>query len=90
MEACFPFEKAEKVRKHLLNMQCKNKKQLRELQSLIGLLIFACLVFLAGRAFLQRLIDFTCGVENQQDLINLTDEIHADIDTWLSLLSSFN
>lgn len=86
MEARLPVEKVDKVRKHLLD---KDKTNLRELQSLIGL-NFACSVVVPGRAFLRRLIDLTCGVENQQDMIDLSDETKADIDTWISFLSSFN
>lgn len=81
MEARLPVEKVDKVRTHLLDMQCKDKTNLRELQSLIGLLNFACSVVVPGRAFLRRLIDLTCGVENQQDMIDLSDETKADIDT---------
>lgn len=75
---------------HLLNMQCKYKTNLYQLQSLIWPLIFACSIFLPGRAFLRRLIDLTCEVKDQKALINLTDKSQADIGIWLSLLSSLN
>lgn len=71
-------------------MQCKDKTNLRELQSLIGLLNFACSVNVPGRAILRRLIYLNCVVENQQDMIDLSDETKADIDPWIALLSSFN
>lgn len=83
-------EKVDKVRKYLLDMQCKDKTNLLELQSLIRLLNFACLVVVPSRAFLWRLIDLTCGPENQQDVIDLSDETKADIDTSIAFLSSFN
>lgn len=37
MEARLPVEKVDKIRKYLLDMQCKDKTNFRELQSLIGL-----------------------------------------------------
>lgn len=90
MEARLPVEKVDSVRKYLLAMQCKDKTNLRELQSLIGLQNCDCSVVVPGRAFLWRLIYLTCVVENQQDVIDLSDETKADIDTWSAFLSSFN
>ncbi len=78
MEARLPLGKVEKIRTHLLNMQSREQTNLRDLQSLIGLLNFACSVVVPGRAFLRRLIDLTCGVQNQDDLIDLTDETKSD------------
>jgi hypothetical protein len=39
----------------------KIKMTFREIQSLIGLLNFACCVVVSGRAFLRRLISLTVG-----------------------------
>ena len=44
-------------------MKGRQKVTLRELQSLIGLLNFACLVVVPGTAFLRRLINLTIGVK---------------------------
>ena len=64
----------------LLSDFLKRKKvTLRELQSLIGLLNFACSVVLPGRAFLRRLIDLTVGITRPQHMR-----------TWLAFLSNFN
>ena len=44
-----------------------NKKRactLRELQSILGLLSFACSVIIPGRAFLKRLFALTAGIKN--------------------------
>lgn len=68
LEPSFSLDKVDKVRIHLLNMQCKDKTNLYKLQSLIGPLIFACSVFVPGRSFLRRLIDLTWGVKNQKAL----------------------
>ena len=42
----------------------RKKVTLKELQSLIGLLNFACAVVKTGRAFLRRLIDLTIGLRS--------------------------
>ena len=70
-------------------LKCK-KVTLWELQSLIGLLNFACSVVLPGRAFLRRLIDLTIGISRPQHFIKLTRSVKSDMRTWLAFLSNFN
>lgn len=69
---------------------CRKKVTLRDLQSLIGLLSFACSVVLPGRAFLRRVIDLTCGVKNPHHYIRLTCEARADLYTWYSFIQHYN
>lgn len=90
MEARLPPVKVEKVKESLREMKGKTQTILRKLQSLIGLLNFACSVVIPGRAFLRRLIDLTCGVSKPHELIELTEEIKQDIDTWQSFINEFN
>lgn len=47
----------------------------QEIQSLMGLLIFACMAVVPGRAFLCRLIDLTTGVQKPHFLIRLPKEM---------------
>ena len=70
-------------------LKCK-KVTLRELQSLVGLLNFACSVVLPGRAFLRRHIDLTIGITRPQHFIRLTRAVKSDMCTWLAFLSNFN
>ena len=49
---------------------------LKELQSLIGLLNFACCVVVPGRAFLRRLIDLTRGVRKPTHHVRLTRKVN--------------
>ena len=77
MEARLPPFKVEKVKESLREMKGKTQTTLRKLQSLIGLLNFACSVVVPGRAFLRRLIDLTCGVSKPHELIELTEENKA-------------
>lgn len=60
------------------------------LQSLTGLLNFACSVIVPGRAFLRRLIDLTVGIQSPHHLIRLSKDVKEDLKVWLSFLSNFN
>ena len=60
------------------------------MQSLIGLLNFACRVISPGRPFLRRLINSTMGIQKPHHHISISKPIRADIAAWLSFLSSFN
>ena len=57
----------------------KRSVTLKEPQSLIGLLNFACSVVLPGRAFLPRMIDLTKGVHKPYHHIRLTRQCKEDI-----------
>lgn len=70
-------------------MQAKNI-QLKELQSFIGLLNFACSAIVPGRAFLRRLIDLTCGISKPFYWVRLTKETRADLTMLLQFISQFN
>ena len=62
MEVRLPLDKIGKIRQALDVTRHKGKVTLRDLQSLIGLLNFACSVVVPGRAFLRRLVDLTLGL----------------------------
>ena len=62
MEARLPQEKLVKCRELISDFLRCCKVTLQEIQSLTGLLNFACAVVVPGRAFLRRLIDLTIGV----------------------------
>ena len=63
MEARLPHEKLDKCRDLLSTFLRRRRVTLQEIQSLTGLLNFACTVVVPGLAFLRRLIDLTIGVE---------------------------
>ena len=90
MECRLPVEKIVKLRNALNKTYNRKKIKLRDLQSLIGLLNFACLVVSPGRAFLRRLIDLTIKVFNPFHWIKLTCEARADILAWKCFIESFN
>ena len=68
----------------------RNKLTLRELQSLTGVLNFACHVFMPGRVFLQRLIKFTIEVKHPNHSIHLTQEVKQGLIMWESFFQSHN
>lgn len=89
-EARLPPDKLQKCR-NFLNKFLKLKTcTLKELQSLIGLLNFACSVIQPGRAFLRRMINLTMKVSETQKHIHLTSEVKKDMQIWLLFLDSFN
>ena len=63
---------------------------MRQLQSLLGLLNFACRVIKPGRAFLRRLIFLTIDVKEPHHFVRITAEARKDIDIWLLFLTDFN
>ena len=63
---------------------------MKEVQSLNGLLNFACSVIVPGRAFLRRLIDLTIGVRSPKCSIRLTRSVKEDLKVWLSFLAQYN
>lgn len=90
MECRLPQDKIVKIRSALQELVHCKKVTLQKLQSLIGLLNFACCVICPGRAFLRRLIDLTCGVSCPFYKIRFNGEARADINAWLNFLDSYN
>jgi hypothetical protein len=62
MEVRLPLDNVLKIKNSLSEIRVRRKVTLRELQSLIGLLFFACCVVQPGKTFLRRLIDRTKGI----------------------------
>ena len=61
-----------------------------ELQSLIGLLSFACSVVNPERAFFRRLIDLTLGIRAPHYRMRITSQVKDDVCVWLNFLEEFN
>ena len=90
MEARLPQEKLVKCRELISDFLRRRKVTLREIQSLTGLLNFACAVVVPGRAFLRRLIDLTIGVRKPQFSIRLSTAVKDDLLVWQEFLTGFN
>lgn len=90
MEARLPLDKVLKIKNSLSEIRVRRKVTLRELQSLIGLLNFACCVVQPGRTFLRRLIDRTKGIQQPHFHIRMNKESRLDIAAWLIFIEHFN
>lgn len=79
MQARLPRDHIDKC-KHLLELFLKHRSAtLRDFQSLIGFLHFACSVVVPERAFLRRFIDCTKGIHKPHHHIKLSLAVKADI-----------
>lgn len=88
-EARLPPAKLYKCRTLLRKYLAMKTCTLKDLQSLIGLLTFACSVIQPGRAFLRRMINLTMKISTQKH-IHLTGEAKDDMKLWLLFLENFN
>ena len=85
-----PCDKLIKLRERMATAKQKRKLTLQELQSIIGLLNFACAVVVPGRTFMHRLIDLTIGLKKPHHKRYLNQEAKADLDVWSIFISHFN
>jgi hypothetical protein len=91
MEIRIPLSKIDELREKIHAMISKKKTTLRNVQSLIGSLSFACKAIPVGRPFLRRLIDLTAGkTPEQHHHLRVSNDIKDDLSTWLLFLSNFN
>ena len=90
MEARLPSDKIAKCKAQLSDFLSRKKVTLKEIQSLTGLLNFACSVVRPGRTFLRRLIDLTLGLRAPHHRIKLNRQVREDLRVWLSFLSEYN
>ena len=63
---------------------------LKDMQSLIDVLNFACSVIQPGRAFLRRMINLAVKVSEHSQYLYFTEETKADMKIWLSFLENYN
>ncbi|XP_062622103.1 uncharacterized protein LOC134283613 isoform X1 [Saccostrea cucullata] len=90
MEIRLPQEKLLRMRSQIDVYKSRKKITLQELQSVIGLLNFACSVVPPGRTFLRRLIDLTKGLQKPHHRRRLGKEAKADLEAWSIFLNHFN
>jgi len=74
MQLGLPQDKLQKFNSLLHDASSRRKITLRQLQSLIGNLNFACKAIRPGRAFLRRLIGRTIGVKQPYHKVYLTNQ----------------
>ena len=90
MQARLPGDKLLKARAMLSSWSHKRSCYLRDVQSLIGTLQFACRVIPLGRAFLQHIIQLTKGHNHPWQVIFLNNDFPKDVVMWQLFLSYWN
>ena len=90
MEAHLPKDKLEYLHTVLANWSSKPRCTLRELQELIGFLQFASQVVPHARAFIRRLIDFSCTFRSPYAVRSIPKYARADLTWWTTFIPSWN
>lgn len=90
MEARLPEDKLDRARSAVSQWATKKSCKLKDLQSLIGTLQFACCVIAPGRPFLQRMIRLTCGIQKPHYYVHLNGEFRKDLRMWGIFLQGWN
>ncbi|XP_043207958.1 uncharacterized protein LOC122388832 isoform X1 [Amphibalanus amphitrite] len=85
-----PTDKVERARDAVADLSRRRKAPLRQVQTCIGLLNFACLAVPLGRPFLRRLSDLCAGVRRPHHRVSLTRASRLDMSAWLLFLQHFN
>lgn len=81
-EIRLPNDKLVNLKQQISKLQNRRSVTLVELQSLIGMLNFACNVVPPGRTFLGRLINLTIGLSKPYHHARLNSEARADLKAW--------
>lgn len=90
MQALLPQDKIDMLKTLLHSFSRRCSACLRDWQSLIGSLSFACKVIRPGRPFLRRLPLATQGVSNAFHHIHISKGVRRDCAMWVSFLSSYS
>ena len=90
MEIRIPEEKLKAIQLQVESMLRAKKVTLRELQSLIGRMNFACRAIVPGRPFCRRLIDATKGIKRQHHRLRVTQSMKKDLEMWKTFLQDHN
>ena len=85
-----PMAKVHEIIQKIEAVLSKRKATLKTIQSLIGVLQFACRAIIPGRPFCRRLINATCGVSSPYHHIRVTQNIKKDLKMWLSFFKQYN
>ena len=84
------MDKVKKCISELEYLISQKRATLRQIQSIVGLLNFACAVVLPGRPFLSRLNFLERGLRAPHHHTNLSKGSKEDMRLWLQFLKNFN
>ena len=85
-----PKEKVDEIIIKIQTMLIQRKVTLKQLQSLIGSLNFACRAVAPGRAFLRRLIGSTISLKAPNHVTRVNIKMKGDLTMWLEFLRNYN
>ena len=90
MEARLPADKIARLHAVFDSFQHWKTCTLKELQSLIGTLNFACKVIPPGRPYLQRMIELTRNIKQPHHHIKLSTGFFKDLEMWKEFILDWN
>ena len=90
MEARLSPDKVQRITSCFTEFKGRRSGTLKELQSLIGSLNFACRVIPPGRPFLQRMIQLTRNVSLPHHRIKLSQGFFQDLRMWEDFICNWN
>ena len=90
MTASLPDEKVVKFLEAIEECLTSKNITVKKLQSICGMLNFACGVLPQARAFIRRLYDLGVGMSQPYYKVKMTKSVKADLQVWKSLLLYYN
>ena len=90
MSASLPQDKIEKFMSLINKFLSSSNVTLKELQSLNGMLNFACGIIAPARAFSRRMYNLSKGVTKSFHKIKMTNSVKSDLKVWQEFLMSYN
>lgn len=90
MECRLPADKLSDLKLVVCRARGVKKLRLRELQSLLGKLQFACRIIPMGRVFCRRLAMASAGVTIPTHFVRLPVAVREDLSIWSVFLEQFN
>lgn len=85
-----PLAKVLEITEHIQTILSKEKVTLKAMQSLIGVLNFACRAIVPSRPFCRRLINSICGLTKPYHHLRIKKGMRQDLHMWLSFSQNFN
>ena len=94
LEARLPQQRLTQLHALMVEWQSLERASVKQLQSLTGLLNFACACIAPGRYYLRRLINFTTHAvslgHGKHTLFSLSEAVRADVQWWVEMLHGWN
>ena len=90
MVICIPMQKIEEIRAKIKDIMKKKKCTLKQMQSLIGSLNFACRAIIPGQPFCRRLINAIFGLTQPHHHLRVTLGMQEDLKLWQTFFDEYN